>query len=434
MRMFYIIKIVFVIMISALLLPVKALPGEGIPLETAVQKALERAAGPGNSVLEEQVKELEVRNARVKKFFSVDSNATYLFKSEQMEVSFPGKSVKAGAKHNYDLNLSLRQPIYTGNILAESVKVSEFQLAAARNRTLLETMDTAAAVKSSYFNYRLLLNKRESMETFIRKLNLHLENLEKLYEEEQVRKTDLLETRQKLREQEITVEELNHLIASEKIAFERLCGLDIDTVETGYTERTDNFENTFRAFKRSHPLLKVYDHRLAAFTARGKMVKGEYLPHVSGFAEMHYGRPGIDFFKNEWGFYFQGGIGCSLKLFDWNRRKRDLKVLDYETQKLENERDDFIREVEKQLKQLFDSLKSVEKRLSILDDLIRLADEDVRLKEELYREQQLSNVDYLDALAVKERYESMKNELKMQSELIKVNINRMIDPTVRGGI
>jgi outer membrane protein TolC len=434
MRMFDIIRIVIMITAVTFFLPVNALPEEGIPLEKAVQKAMERAAEPVNSVLEEKIKELEARNAQMKKYFSMDSNASYLFKSEQMEVSLPGKSVKAGAKHNYDLNLSLHQPIYTGNILGESVKVSESQLAAARNRTRLETMDTAAAVKSSYFNYRLLLNKKESMETFIRKLNLHLENLEKLYEEEQVRKTDLLETRQKLREQEITIEELNHLIASEKITFERLCGLDIDTVETGYTERTENFENTFKTFKSSHPLLKVYDNRFAAFTARGKIVKGEYLPQVSGFAELHYGRPGIDFFKNEWGVYFQGGIGCSLKLFDWNKRKRDLKILDYETRKLENERDDFILEVEKQLKQLFDSLQSVEKRVSILDDLILLADEDVKLKEDLYREQQLSNVDYLDALAVKERYESMKNELKMQSELIKVNINRMIDPAVRGGI
>lgn len=438
MRMFYIITIKMMILImiavSAVLLPANGLHAEGIPLETAVQKALDRAAGPMNGVLDEQVKELERESARMKKYFTLDSNASYLFKSEQMEISFPGMSAKAGAKHNYDLNLSLRQPIFTGNILSESVKANEFQLAAARSRTLLETIDAAAAVKSSYFNYRLLLNKKESIETFIRKLNLHLENLENLYKEELVRKTDLLETRLKLREQEITVEELNHLIASEKISFERLCGLDIDTVETGYTERTDNYENTFRAFKGSHPLLKVYDHRLAVFSARGKMVRGEYLPQVAGFAELHYGRPGIDFFKNQWGVYFQGGIGCSLKLFDWNKRKRDLKVLDYETQKLVNERDDFVLEVEKRLKQLFDSLRSVEKRVSILDDLVLLADEDVRLKEALYREQQLSNVDYLDALAVKERYESMKNELKMQSELIKVNINRMIDPAARGEI
>jgi len=398
---------------------------EDIPLETAVQKGMERAAALRNRLLDERVKGLEKKNATTRKYFSVDSGASYLFKSDRMHISFPGMSVTAGAKHNYDLNLSVRQPIFTGNILDRSVKVSALQLAIARSQTALEKNEIAALVKSSYFNYRLLGSKKRSLETFTRGLTLHLENLENLYKEELVRKTDLLETRRKLREQEIAIEELSQLMVSEKIGFEKLCGLDIDTIETGYSEAVDNFEGVFREFKSSHPVLEALSNRLAVLSTRGKMVKGEYLPQVAGFAELHYGRPGIDFFKNEWGVYFQGGVSFSLRLFDWGRKTRELTVLDYESRKVVNERDDFVLEVKKRLKQLFGSLRSVEKRMSMVSGLVELADEDVRLKEGLYREQQVSNLDYLDALAMKERYESMKDELKMQYELIKTTINRV---------
>ncbi len=397
-----------------------------IPLQTAIEKGLQRAANYQNMILEEKSRELEKRTAQMKKYFSIESGGSYLFKSEQMEILFPGQSITAGAKHNYDMNLSLKQPIYTGNILSHSVNMSEIQLAITQNQTLMEKIEVASKIKSSYFNYHLLLNKKKSLEPLIRQLNLHLKQIEDFYKEELVKKTDLLETRRKIREQEINVEELNHLINSEKIHFEKLCGFDIDTVAAGFTEKVEHYHRAFNEFKKSHPVLKTLTERIVLLNTRGKMVKGEYLPQIAGFAELHYGKPGIDFFKNQWGFYFQGGISFSLKLFDWNKKKRQLTTLDYAVKKIVNQRDDFILEGEKHLKQLFDAQRSVEKKMGILDNLIQLAEEDAQLKAELYREQQVSNIDYLGALTTKERHVSKKNELKMQLELIKVGINRII--------
>ncbi|MDQ1352928.1 MAG: TolC family protein [Acidobacteriota bacterium] len=429
MRKFIIL--VFIILI-AMNCPVW-LPAEGVSLEEAIQRGLERSATYRNQALEEKSLELEKKTAQMKRFFSLDSAGSYLFKSEQMEIAFPGKSIKAGAKHNYDLNLSLKQPFFTGNILSNGIKLSELELAVAQNQALLEKIDIAAEIKSSYFNYHLLLDKRDSLETLIRQLGLHLKKIEDFFKEELVRKTDLLETRRKLREQELNVEDLNHLIAAEKFHFEKLCGLDIDAVAVGYVEKVDDYEGALAAFKSSHPLLQTLDRNLAMLSTRGKMVKGGYLPQVAGFAELHYGRPGLDFFKNQWQLYFQGGVSFSLKLFDWDKRKRDLMVLDYAGEKVKNQRDDFILEGEKLLKQLFDAKGSMEKKIGILDDLVGTAAEDVGLKADLYREQQVANIDYLDALTTKERYESMKKETMMQLELVKVSINRVIGKTVSHG-
>jgi len=402
----------------------------GVSMEDAIQKGLERAGAYRNLALEEKSLELEKRTAQMKKFFSLDAAGSYLFRSEQMEITFPGMSLKAGAKHNYDLNFSLKQPLFTGNILSNAVKLSELELAVAQNRALLEKIDIAAEIKSSYFNYRLLRDKKNSLETLIRQLDLHLRKLEDFYREELIRKTDLLETRRKLREQELNVEDLNQLIGAEGIRFERLCGLDIGIVDAGYVENVDNYEGALAAFKSSHPLLKTLDRNLAMLFTRGKMVKGEYLPQAAGFAEVHYGRPGVDFFKNRWQLYFQGGVNFSFKLFDWDKKKRELLVLDYAGEKVKNQRDDFILEGEKLLKQLFAGKGSLERKIDILDDLVQTAAEDVGLKADLYREQQVSNIDYLDALTTKERYESMKKESMMQLELVKVSINRVIGKNV----
>lgn len=433
MRRIFILVVILVVILLANMVSVSYGPvwlsgaeESPISLEEAIQKALERAPDYRNGVLEEKSLELEKRSAEMKRYFSLDSSASYLFRSEQMEVAFPGKVIKAGAKHNYDVNFSLKQPLFTGNILSNGIKMSELELAVAQNQTLLEKIDITAEIKSSYFNYHLLLDKRNSLETLIRQLGLHLKKIENFYKEELVRKTDLLETRRKMREQELNVEDLNHLIVSEGIRFEKLCGVFIDLVDLGYVEKASDFVGSFEEFKVSHPLLKTLNRNLEMLSTRGRMVKGGYLPQVAGFAELHYGRPGVDFFKNQWQLYFQGGISVNFRLFDWDKKKRELMVLDYAGEKVRNRRDDFILEGERLLRQLFEAMGSLARKMVILDELVRTAAEDVELKGDLYREQQVSNIDYLEALTTKERYESMKRESLMQLELVKVSINRVI--------
>lgn len=402
------------------------LSGAGISLEDAIQKGLERAAGYQNQVLEIKSLELEKQTAKMKRYFSLDSSGSYLYRSEQLVITLPGMTIKAGAKNNYDMNLSLKQPLFTGNIISNGIKMSELEVAVAQNQALLQKINVTAEIKSSYFNYYLLLNKRDSLGALIRQLELHLKNIGDLYKEELVRKTDLLETQRKKWEQELNVEDLNRLIVSEGIQFEKLCGMDIGTVEAGYVEKVTDYMGAFTAFKLSHPVLQTMDRNLEMLVTREKLVKGQYLPQVVGFGELHYARPGINFFKNQWDWYFQGGINISFKVFDWNKKKREIKVLDYGVEKVKNQRDDFILEGEKSLKQLFAAKESTEKKIAMLDDLVRTSEEDVGLKSDLYREQQVSNLDYLEALTTKERYVSMKSELMMQLELIKVSINRVI--------
>ncbi len=396
-----------------------------LTLEQAVEKGLERALSYRNALLNEEVSSLEKETAKKSRLFSIHSGGSYLFKSDRMEISMmPGQSVAAGSRHNFDIYAALRQPIYTGNILANSIRVKELRLAIAQKQKELEKINAAAAVKGAYFNYHLLKSKKKSSGTIIRKLSLHLERLEAHYREELVRKSDVLETRRKLQEQEISLEELNRSLASERLYFQRLCGLGIDSVEAGYMEKTPGFQAVFEQFKTGHPVPASLAEQSRLLATRGKIVKGGYLPRVSGFAELHYGKPGIDFFKNQWGVYFQGGLKVSMKLFDWNKKKRDLSVLDYEAEKVANQRDDFILEGEKRLKDLYESKASLARQGQILKNLVEITAEDVTLKEALYREQQIANTDYLDALTTGERYRARQEELVFREQMLNVLINR----------
>jgi len=403
-----------------------------IPLQQAVKRGIELNLACKNSDLDTRSREEAIKSAQMKKRFNMDFSALYLFKSEQMEIQFPGgpgglsTPLEVGGKHQFDFKLGLKQPLYTGNILTQAVKAESIHLAVQKNRARLNKIETAAAVKSSYFTYRLLQNKLSSLDALIQGLELHHNKLKLYFQEELVKKSDLLETRAYLGEQFLNREDVRNQLAQEKIKFETLTGYDVEQIQGDYGERDLQYSQALDHFKANHPVLSSLDKQIALLAVREKMAKGRYLPSLGAFAEIHYGKPGIDFFTNEWTLYFQGGISLDLKLFDWGRLGRELKILGYRAGKVKNEKEDFIKQGDKMLKELYQAKKSAELKLQEAGKLVQIAREDSRLKEGMVAEMQIDNVDYLTAMTRKERYESMKNSIETELELIKVNINRLI--------
>ena len=374
-------KVLFFLLYCALLiLPLEA----EISMKEAVQKGIEINAVYQNHLLESRSIELAKKTALLKKRFNVDSGGAYLFKSQQMEivlpdmnpapgVIIPGAGMLAGAKHNYDLKLSLSQPLYTGGILSSAVKLETVRLAVEKNRTRLSQIEIAAEIKTSYFNYRLLQNRLVSLDSLLKQLSLHQERLQNYFREELIKKSDLLETEARIQEQLLNRRDLLNLIEKEKINFKTLCGFDISEVEKNYSEKENAFTRVFAEFKAAHPVLKTLAEQTKGLKIRETMIKGEYMPRVGSFAEIHYGKPGIDFFKNEWSLYFQGGFSISFKIFDWGRLKRQVQIVRYGAEKLENEQADFIKMAEKRFRQLYAAKKSAEEKLETVKKLLQIA-------------------------------------------------------------
>ena len=408
-----------------------------IPLEKAIEKGIQMDNQYKNQLLDTEISGLNQKKARMKKLFSIDLGGSYFFKSQQMEISFPdstpapgvvipGMNILAGAKHNYDLKLSLVQPIFTGGILSNHVKLETINQLREKYNTDSREIQVAGMIKASYFTCRLLESKNESLSLLIKTLKLHHKRLDNLYREELVKKSDLLETQIKISETEMKQEELNQLLQEEKINFTRLCSFPVEDMVENYDESIGTLPESLSFFEDNHPGLKIIDQNIRMLCLQKKITAGDYLPRVQGFAELHYGRPGIDFFKNEWSLYFQGGINVNFRIFDWDQLKIEKKTADMAIQKLDNHKEDLVLEVKKKLTQLYAKKKSIEKQLEMVKNMVKFAAEDAALKEELVKENQVPNIDYLSALLDKERYQSMQNELLLQLSLIKLNVNVLI--------
>ncbi len=411
--------------------------GEKIPMDKAIEEGLNKDFEYLNSLLEEQRAAQQYRISTKDRLFRIDFDANYLYRSKTLAINFPevpipggyvipGREIEAGLHHNFDLNMRLTQPLFTGGVLSNSIQLNEVRQAIEVNQKFLKVNEIVGLIKSSYFQFHLLSQQKQSLQILEKNLNLHSQRIENLWSEGLARKSDLLETLSKIEEIKANRSDIEQAIEAERLHFHRLCGYYPEEIVATYEEKSMNKDAALSYFKENHPVLKTLQNEAEIIALQRKINSGKYLPKISGFAELHYGKPGIDFFKKKWSLYFQGGIVLSLQVFDWNRLSEEKILLDYQEQKISNQRNKLIRDVASSLDTMFASLQKLEEKKIHISRLLEYSEEDANLKEALYVEREIPNVDYLEAILTREKNALLLREIDIQVERIKVDINRLI--------
>ncbi len=414
-----------------------------VSLRQAVEQAWAQSPAVERQLLGEEAAGIGLRYALRQRFFRLDAGGSYRFSSDAVEVlakdfpllpedlSIPDGLVLLSGPHDfYDLKLSLVQPLYTGGAITQAIRMEEIKGLLERKRTELAKNDLAGQVKSSFLTFRLLQAKRDSLSRLLDTLGLHLKKIEAFVQEQLVRRSDLLETRSKMDEVLINLVDVSQQIEQERIAFQRLCGLDPEEVDASGLETVGTIEESLAAFNQSHPLLAAFEDQARLVEAGRQAAAAGRRPQLAAAYELHYGKPGVNFFKKEWSLYVQAGLTLTVPLINRGQSDRDMALGEVEKRKLASDRENFIRETEKGFMQVYGIKSSLSAKQTLTDDLIRDAEEEARLKDSLYRESQISNLDYLAAVANLAKYRSLKAELEVQQNLADVRIQMLIG---RGG-
>jgi outer membrane protein TolC len=210
-------KILFLVLLAS----VFALPAK-VTLSQAVVNAWRLNRGLQNQRYQEEAVGVNKLTAMKQKNFSVYFSGSYRYSSDKIEVKAadfaipaasnipPGTLILSAPDDNFDLKMSLLQPVFAGGVLSNAVKVEELREISELNLTRLKQIEVTGKVKVSYFNYRLFCTRRDSLNFFLTNLNRHLGKLENLFREELLKKTDLLETRAKVDETKLNLEDLNN--------------------------------------------------------------------------------------------------------------------------------------------------------------------------------------------------------------------------------
>jgi outer membrane protein TolC len=413
-----------------------------VTLREAVGKALEMSRDVRDQRLNADASALRKREIEARRAFTLDFGGSLAYASDSPHILVsdmpvlaaklgedvpPGLFLASTPRVLYDVRFTVSQPIFTGgalNLAAEAENTAG--LAEAEMTRVLEAK-VAGEVKGSHLRYRILRQAKGSAELFRQSLELRRQKIESLFEVDLIRKTDVIETRSKIEEVKLSIQDLDQMIEEAGIRFQGLCGFVPDEVEADAEEGIPDIEAALAMFRTSHPLLQYFERKLVQAETWRKAVARAGKPQVSAFAQLHFGRPGINFFATTPGVFVLGGLNIDLPLLDAKKRETEAALVEVEARKLGNRRSEFIRETELEIRRLYALKSGLETKTSTIGRMIEFAEEDVRLKSRQYEENQIPNLDCLAAMAQLEKCRTMKQEIGLQIEAVKVEIQTLIN-------
>lgn len=408
-----------------------------VSLDKAVRDGLELSAGVRNKALDVQNADSRLRLARSGFLPELNAGASWRYQSRRMQLSidpilqegnilFPGLEKTVGTLHNWDIHLGIHQTLYSGGILSG-------RLAQAREQSITETLRLASQrllrageIRAAFYASRLICRRRDSSLRLLERLELHARRLEALAAEDLVGRSDVLETRSRIAETRMQLEGLRRGVAEAGLRFHELTGHQVVEITPTREPRTFSRQEALAFFRAHHPRLEEFSARGRWLGQEEKVVAGRYLPQAVGYAELHLGRPGIDFFNSQWQTYASAGVRLSVPVFHWHRGRIERGLVSVAANQLKNRREEYIRAVAHTLDRLYVKQKGLEAQRREAEQLVDFAREDAQIKSELYAEKQVSNIDYLTAMVDLERFRTRLEEIDFERILTRIAIQRTI--------
>ncbi|MBW2636395.1 MAG: TolC family protein [Deltaproteobacteria bacterium] len=407
------LKTVLLALLLMLLFFTSAASDDGVlrlSLKDSIEMALERSVIIHSAQEGVRASEAERKGARSSFLPQFSTSYTYTRLNESPEVpifditTMSSKMVEAGKKDNYNWELELTQPIFTGGAILNSYEISKIDLEVSHLSEASATQDIVLEVKNSYYN--ILKSERilELANQSVQQLQAHRDKAQSFYDVGIIPKNDLLYAEVELANGNQDLVRAENALNLAKARFNTVIRRDIHLpieVEDILTYKPfeKGFDECLSMGLQKRPEIKAYELEYEKAGRAVKLAKSGFYPklNVVGNYSRYGEKPDVGGSKyhdseawyvaavTQWNFWEWGktkfGVDAS--------RSREKQAMDM----LVNMKDG----ISLQIKNSYLLLKEAEKHIFVAEKAIEQAEENFRINRERYKEQVATSTDVIDA-------------------------------------
>ena len=332
--------------------------------------------------------------------------------------------IYVGDDDNYDINLSLQQPIFTGFTLINNLKISNYQKSSAELLGQRTKETVRQQVTQTYWD---LLSTRELVnvtQEAIRQLESHVTDLENLLQAGMVIENDLLRAKVALsnvRLQDVKVRNgvrlanaalCNLLIIDQNIVIVPTEKISVDTVAL------PPLDTLFRVAKAQRPDYRALDYNVKVLGKVKAIKKAAYLPQIALVANYDWKRPNREY---EPDFYSTWNINliATLDVFSWGQRHHEIQKVEAQKRQLSELQSQLADYINLEVRQAYLSVQEALQEVDIANLAVTQADENYRVTSANYQAGAMTNSDLLDA-------QTALTQAKIASIQAKANLKKAI--------
>ena len=349
--------------------------------------------------------------------------------SLELPFTFPGfstPSIEAGVKDQYDLSVSVLQPIFTGFRTSSLIDAANEQLQSKEIEKNVVGNNLMLAVGNLYYQSQLNLMQRKVLEQSEKRIENQLILIRNLMQAEQKTAFDTLEVaNRKLNIQsqliklkdgyEIMLSKMRYLITADNLTDLKSPKIqEISLIIPDLNEIQNSAINNRFELQLLHKQKKSVEYNKSA-------LKSSYYPQIFANASYHYSKPGVNFFQNEWMDYYTAGVKFQWELWAWGRSKSRVKQTQLTIDKIDLQHEQLKKDIMQQVEEAHKNLKMTKTQIHLNKNLVAVEKERYRIVKENYEQGLATTLDLNNA-----EHDLTAAELELQKEYVSWFQNKLM--------
>lgn len=301
--------------------------------------------------------------------FSLSGQASYQSEVTKVSVPLPGITIPSPSKDQYKILADVSQLLYDGGAVKQQKEIQQLNAVVEQQKIEVELYKLQERINQLYLSVLYIDEQvaqadliKKDLENGMKKVEAQVQNGVSFKSNLNVLKAEWLKADQR------TIE----LVAARKGLLETI-GLFINQpIEENTVFEKPVLPQTKTSFDIRRPELQLYSAQQKLLNGQNKLIESKNLPKASLFFQGGYGRPGLNFLKNDFDFFYTTGIR-----FNWNfgglyTAKKEKELVRINNQIVEVQKDLFLLNTNTQLKQQQAEIDKIEQLIAKDDEIIGL--------------------------------------------------------------
>ena len=347
-----------------------------LTLEQCYELAIQNYPLTQQTKLLEEKSKIEVQAMEKEKLPQIHFNAQATYQSDviSLPLELPNANLEPPNKDQYRATLDVNQLIYDGGRIGAETNLKKAELQTQKQQVAVTLYTLKMRVNQNYFNVllhqeqiRLLQSKREQLQARLKEIDVGVKQGAVLLSASQLLQAEILKLDQQLAEADY----------NRKKALGNLELLLSQKLENN-TMLTQPEILVMEDFTSHRPELELFDLQQNQLETSKELLSKANYPRLSGFAQAGYGNPGLNMLDNSFQDFYMIGLKLSWNLFDWNKMKDRIQVVDISKEMIAAEKETFVLNNQMQLKE-------AQTEIDKYDEILQKDKEIIRLREEVMK-------------------------------------------------
>lgn len=340
---------------------------------------------------------------------SLSASYTRLSDVKPFEVTVPFSptpiTIQETLLNQYNLKLSLQQPLFTGFRLTSLKSAAEYNTEAEKLEHHREINEEAFRIQEAFWNYYKAEQVLKLVEDNVRRLEKHLADTKNFLNNGLATKNDLLRLEVRHSNAKLNLIDAKNNVNILRTAFNKAIGIPLNSETTLKADAPSpasalyNYDEILPEAMNSRDDLKAMRQRINAGEEQIDAVQSGWMPKVYAFGNFYYANPNPRIMPQEDEFNDTWDVGVALNwdLWDWGNTSAKTVQAEQAVIKTETSLAIMKEAVELEVYQNYLRLNAASDKVEVARLALQSAEENLRITGDKYDVQLSSSSDLIDA-------------------------------------